>query len=83
MSGTRLEVETHIVHGAVTFLQNVEKCVHKAGFEVADDDLRYFDAEAGEWRLEACVYRFSVGFSSRDLPLTTWWRFTEGQWRAQ
>jgi len=31
MSGTRLEVETHIVTGAVTFLQNVAKCVHKAG----------------------------------------------------
>ena len=36
MSGTRLEVETHIVHGAVTFLQNVEKCVVKAGLEVAE-----------------------------------------------
>lgn len=36
MSGTRLEVETHIVHGAVTFLQNIEKCVLKAGLEVAD-----------------------------------------------
>ncbi len=34
MSGTRLEVETHIVTGAVTFLQNVAKCVHKAGLEV-------------------------------------------------
>jgi cell division protein FtsA len=36
MSGTRLEVQTHIVHGAVTFLQNVEKCVVKAGLEVAE-----------------------------------------------
>lgn len=36
MSGTRLEVETHIVHGAVTFLQNVEKCVVKAGLDVAE-----------------------------------------------
>jgi len=39
MSGTRLEVQTHIVHGATTFLQNVEKCVEKAGFEVASDVL--------------------------------------------
>lgn len=39
MSGTRLEVETHIVHGAVTFLQNVEKCVVKAGLEVAEEVL--------------------------------------------
>ncbi len=36
MSGTRLEVQTHIVHGATTFLQNVEKCVTKAGLEVAE-----------------------------------------------
>ena len=34
MSGTRLEVETHIVTGAVTFLQNVAKCVQKAGLIV-------------------------------------------------
>jgi cell division protein FtsA len=39
MSGTRLEVQTHIVHGAVTFLQNVEKCVIKAGLEVAEEVL--------------------------------------------
>jgi cell division protein FtsA len=36
MSGTRLEVQTHIVHGATTFLHNVEKCVSKAGLEVAE-----------------------------------------------
>jgi beta-glucosidase len=51
--------------------------------DLADDDLRYFDADAGEWRLEACVYRLSVGFSSRDLPLTARWEFAEGKWRAQ
>ena len=36
MSGQRLEVDTHIVHGATTFLSNVEKCVTKAGLEVAE-----------------------------------------------
>ncbi|MGC8666704.1 MAG: cell division protein FtsA [Chthonomonadales bacterium] len=36
MSGTRLEVETHIVTGANTFLQNVEKCVTRAGLAVED-----------------------------------------------
>jgi len=39
MSGTRLEVQTHIVHGATTFLQNVEKCVTRAGLEVAEEVL--------------------------------------------
>jgi beta-glucosidase len=51
--------------------------------DLADDDLRYFDADARAWQLEACAYRLSIGFSSRDLPLTTWWRFTEGQWRER
>ena len=39
MSATRLEVQTHIVHGATTYLQNVEKCVTKAGLEVAEEVL--------------------------------------------
>ena len=34
--GTRLEVETHIVTGAQTFLQNVEKCVTRAGLGLDD-----------------------------------------------
>jgi cell division protein FtsA len=34
MSGTRLEVESHIVTGAVTFLQNVAKAVHLAGLSL-------------------------------------------------
>ena len=36
MTGTRLEVETHIVTGAQTSIQNVIKCVHQAGFDVDD-----------------------------------------------
>ena len=34
MSGTRLEVETHIVTGASTFLDNLAKCVHRAGLAI-------------------------------------------------
>jgi cell division protein FtsA len=36
MSATRLEVETHIVTAATTFIQNVKKCVHKAGLGIED-----------------------------------------------
>lgn len=36
MSGTRLEVETHIVTGATTFLRNVAACVERAGFHIED-----------------------------------------------
>ncbi|MGH7660696.1 MAG: cell division protein FtsA [Vulcanimicrobiaceae bacterium] len=35
MSGSRLEVETHIVTGGATFIANVLKCVAKAGLETA------------------------------------------------
>jgi cell division protein FtsA len=36
MTGHRLEVETNIVTGAQTAVQNVIKCVHGAGFDVED-----------------------------------------------
>ncbi len=36
MSGTRLEVETHIVTGATSFLRNVATCVERAGLHVED-----------------------------------------------
>ena len=36
MTGRRLEVETNIVTGAQTAIQNVVKCVHGAGFDVDD-----------------------------------------------
>ena len=34
MHGTRLEMETHIVTGLSSFIQNVVKCVHMVGFSV-------------------------------------------------
>lgn len=34
MSGSRLEVETHIVTGSTAFLDNVVKCVRRAGLEL-------------------------------------------------
>jgi len=34
MSGSRLEVETHIVTGSTSFLDNVAKCVQRAGLEI-------------------------------------------------
>ena len=36
MTGHRLEVETNIITGAQTAIQNVIKCVHGAGFDVDD-----------------------------------------------
>ena len=36
MSGVRLEVETHLVHGGITFLQNSMRCVERANLEVEE-----------------------------------------------
>ncbi len=36
MSGMRLEVEVHIVSGAVAAVQNIMKCVHRCGLEVRE-----------------------------------------------
>lgn len=36
LSGFRLEVETHIVTGAVTAIQNLIKCIQRAGVEIDD-----------------------------------------------
>jgi cell division protein FtsA len=35
MSGSRLEVDTHLITGGNTFITNVLKCVHRAGLEPA------------------------------------------------
>src|SRR5258708_32309867 len=36
MSGFRLEVETHIITGAVSSIHNLIKCLHKAHVEIED-----------------------------------------------
>jgi beta-glucosidase len=37
--------------------------------EIRDEDLCFYDEEAGAWELEDCRYVFHVGQSSADLPL--------------
>jgi cell division protein FtsA len=46
MSAIRLEVETHIVHGSATALQNLTKCVRQAGVRV--DELVLASLASGE-----------------------------------
>lgn len=77
MSGTRLEVETHIVTGANTFLQNVEKCVTRAGIEVEDMVLEPLaTGEAvlmpGERELGVCLV--DIGGGTSDVAV-----FKEGE----
>ncbi len=72
MSGTRLGVETHIVTGAHTFLQNVEKCVTKAGLGLDDLVLEPIaTAEAvllpAERTLGVCM--LDIGGGTSDLAI--------------
>src|SRR5437016_8924813 len=72
MSGTRLEVETHIVTGAHTFLQNVEKCVTRAGLALDDmvlEPLATGEAVAlpAEKNLGVCVV--DIGGGTTDLAV--------------
>ncbi len=72
MSGSRLEVETHIVTGAHTFLQNVEKCVLRAGLAHANMVLEPIaTAEAvvlpAEKNLGVCMV--DIGGGTSDLAI--------------
>ncbi len=47
--------------------------------DVADDDLRYYDATRG-WQLEPCGYEFRLGLSSRELHHRIGWRLSGTTW---
>jgi hypothetical protein len=47
--------------------------------EIRDADLRFYDMDARDWKLEDCRYEFRVGQSSRDLPLVAEWRHEKGE----
>jgi beta-glucosidase len=52
-------------------------------FELADADLCYFDAETDQWRLEACGYTISLGFSADERPIGDAWTFDGTDWRVR
>jgi len=69
MTGQRLEVETNIITGAQTAIQNVIKCVHGAGFDI--DDVVCAGLAAGdgvltpqEIDLGACMVDIGAGTTS-------------------
>jgi cell division protein FtsA len=70
MTGHRLEVETHIVTGAGTSVQNAIKCVHQGGFdvdEVVTQGLASGEAvlSANEMDLGVCL--MDVGAATTDV----------------
>ncbi len=76
MAGQRLEVETHIITGAKTAVQNVVKCVHTAGLNVDDvvmQALASAEAVLSDNEIELGVALADIGGSTTDLAV-----FTEG-----
>ena len=72
MSAVRLEVETHIVHGSATALQNLTKCVRQSGVRV--DELVIASLASGEAVLspterELGVAIADIGAGTTDLAL--------------
>jgi cell division protein FtsA len=76
MTGSRLEVETHIVTGAHTSIQNVIKCVHQAGFDVDDvvsQGLASGQAVLSPNEMELGVCLMDIGAGTTDVVV-----FSEG-----
>jgi cell division protein FtsA len=72
MHGFRLEVETHIVTGSATSIQNVMKCVNRAGVEVDDlvlQPLASCEAVLTEEEKEMGVLLADIGGGTTDLAL--------------
>lgn len=72
MSGSRLEVETHIVHGISTFLLNLAKCVERAGLSVESFVLQSFAAAKavlGENERSLGVALIDIGGGTTDIAV--------------
>jgi len=72
MSGIRLEVEVHIVTGAVTSAQNIIKSVNKAGLEVQDivlEQLASAEAVLNQDERELGVLLLDIGGGTTDVAV--------------
>jgi cell division protein FtsA len=72
MSAVRLEVETHIVHGSATALQNLTKCVKQAGVRVDElvvASLASGEAVLSETERDLGVAVADIGAGTTDLAL--------------
>jgi len=82
MMGIRLEVETHIVTGATTSIQNLIRCVEKAGLEVSDlvlEPLASGETALTDEEREMGVVLADIGGGTTDIGV-----FIEGSiWHTQ
>ena len=74
MSGLRLEVEIHIVTGAVSAVQNILKCIHRCGLEVEDmilQPLASSKAVLADDERELGVCLIDIGGGTTDVAVFT------------
>ena len=72
MAGQRLEVETHIVTGRATFLQNTVQCVEKAGLQVEAlvlEPIATAEAVTSPDEREMGVILIDIGGGTSDLAV--------------
>ncbi|MFN2452162.1 MAG: cell division protein FtsA [Candidatus Dormibacteria bacterium] len=72
MAGNRLEVETHIITGANTAIQNVAKVMHEAGLDVDDMVLQVLasaEATVSEEDLERGIVVVDIGGGTTDVAV--------------
>ncbi len=72
MSGFRLEVEAHIITGAVSSIHNLIKCVHKAGVEIEDlvlEPLASSEAVLEDGETDLGVALADVGGGTTDIAV--------------
>jgi cell division protein FtsA len=72
MSGFRLEVETHIITGAVSSIHNLIKCVHKAHVEIEDlvlEPLASSEAVLADGETDLGVALVDIGGGTTDVAV--------------
>ena len=72
MSGVKLEVGVHIVTGSVTAVQNIEKCIERAGFDVEKivlEPLASSMATLTDEELEMGVVLIDIGGGTTDTAI--------------
>jgi cell division protein FtsA len=74
MSGMRLDVEVHIVTGAVAAVQNIMKCIHRCGLEVKElilQPLASSRAVLADDEMDLGVCLLDIGGGTTDISVFT------------
>jgi len=82
MSGVRLEVDVHIVTGAVSAVENVTKCIRRCGLDVRDvilQPLASATAVLSDDEKDLGVCLIDIGGGSVEVTLGTATHLTQGK----